>query len=191
MLGVAVVTRFPPRSRTSTCTAGVMIAPAAVLVGWTRNASCTAAPTAMLKVAEVAVARPAASAVRVYPVPALSMVSEAKLATPFTAETVVVPPRVPFFGFVPIATVTGFEALVTRFPPASRISTCTAGLIVAPPVVLTGCTRKPSCAAVPTVMLNDADVAPVRPVAEAVRVYPIAALSMDRLGNVATPFAAA
>ena len=170
MLVVAVVTRFPPRSRTSTCTAGVIGEPAAVLVGCTRNPSLAAAPTATSNGAEVAPVRPLAPAASVYPDPALSTVSVPKLATPLTAATVFVPPRVPFFGFVPIATVTLLVALVTRLPPASRISTCTAGVIVAPPVVFEGCTRNPSCAAAPTVMLNDADVAPASPVAVAVRV---------------------
>ena len=41
------------------------------------------------------------------------------------------------------------------------------------------------------VMLNDALVAPVRPVAMACRVYPLPGLSMLRSENVATPFVAA
>src|SRR5512146_260392 len=170
MLVVAVVTRFPPASRTSTWTAGAMATPPAVLVGCTRNARLAAGPTATLKAADVAAVRPVVFAVRVYPVPALSIVSVLKLATPPTAATLTVPPRVPLFGLVPTARVTLFVAAVTRFPPASRISTCTAGLIVAPPVVLAGCTRNPSFAAAPTVILNALDVAPVSPVAAAASV---------------------
>ena len=191
MLVDAVVTRFPPASRTSTWTAGAMATPPAVLVGCTRNARLAAGPTATLKAADVAAVRPVAVAVSVYPVPALSIVSVLKLATPLAAATLTVPPRVPLFGLVPIASVTLFVAAVTRLPPASRISTCTAGLIVAPPVVLAGCIRNPSFAAAPTVMLNVLDVAPVSPVAAAATVYPVAALSIVRLVNVATPLVAA
>ena len=170
MLVVALVTRFPPASRTSTSTAGVITVPPVAFDGCTRNPSFAAGPTVTVNGLEVAPVSPDAPAVSVYPVPALSIVRVPKLATPLTAATVFVPPRVPFFGFVPIATVTLLVALVTRLPPASRISTCTAGVIVAPPVVFEGCTRNPSCAAAPTVMLNDADVAPASPVAVAVRV---------------------
>jgi hypothetical protein len=63
-----------------------------------------------------------------------------------------------------------FVALVTRLPPASCTSTWTAGAIVAPPLALDGWTKKASFAAVPTVMLNALEVAPVSPVVEAVSV---------------------
>ena len=52
-------------------------------------------------------------------------------------------------GFVPIATVT-FAVLFVRLPAASRIRTVTAGVMIAPPVMLEGCVPKPSFAAAPT-----------------------------------------
>src|SRR5260370_22749977 len=71
------------------------------------------------------------------------MDSALKVATPLTAGVLPPPERVPPPGFVPIAKVTPFVALVTRLLNWSRISTCTAGVIVAPAVVLAGgCTIK-------------------------------------------------
>src|SRR2546427_7881704 len=92
------------------------------------------------------------------------------VARPLEASTGFVPDKVPLFGLVPIARVMLFEALVTRLPPASRTSTWTAGVIVAPATVLDGCTRNASFAAGPKVMVNELDVAPESPVAAAVRV---------------------
>src|SRR5512135_2309237 len=91
------------------------------------------------------------------------MLSVLNDATPLDAATVVVPDSVPLFGLVPIAMVMLLEAVVTRLPPASRTSIWTAGLIAVPPVALDGWTRKPSFVAGPTVMLNELEVAPVRP----------------------------
>src|SRR5260370_22003866 len=71
------------------------------------------------------------------------MDSALKVATPLAAGVLPPPERVPPPGFVPIAKVTPFVALVTRLLNWSRISTCTAGVIVAPAVVLAGgCTTK-------------------------------------------------
>src|SRR6266550_2859506 len=72
------------------------------------------------------------------------MDSPLKVATPLTAATAGVPPvRVPALGFVPMASVTPLVAFVTRLLNWSRISTCTAGVSVAPAVVLAGgCTTK-------------------------------------------------
>src|SRR5512141_3024084 len=85
------------------------------------------------------------------------------VATPLTAPTVLVPPRVPPLGFVPMATVTLLEAVVTRLPPASRISTLTAGVMGDPAAASDGWTRNPSFAAAPTVMLKVLEVALARP----------------------------
>src|SRR6478735_8481775 len=52
-----------------------------------------------------------------------------KLATPFTATTVVVPDSVPPPGLVPMATVTLAVELVTVLSKASRTVTCTAGAL--------------------------------------------------------------
>src|SRR5947208_14863710 len=92
-----------------------------------------------------------ADAVRVYPVPGLLMFRFAKVATPLTAATVVVPERVPLAGLVPIATAMLLVAVVTMLPCASWIATCTAGVNAAPPTALLGCTVKASFAAGPTV----------------------------------------
>src|SRR2546430_9214820 len=91
-------------SRAVTCTAGVIVAPADVVLGSTENTSCVAVPAVMLNA--VLVALPAPVAVSVYPVPTLSIPRVANVATPAAAATVVVPASVPLLGFVPIATVT-------------------------------------------------------------------------------------
>src|SRR5204862_7515931 len=67
------------------------------------------------------------------------MDSPPKVATPFTAATAGVPPvSVAPLGLVPMASVTPLVAFVTRVLKWSRISTCTAGVSVAPAVVLAG-----------------------------------------------------
>src|SRR6266516_1400498 len=72
------------------------------------------------------------------------MDSPPKVATPFTAATAGVPPvSVAPLGLVPMASVTPLVAFVTRLLNWSRISTFTAGVSVAPAVVLAGgCTTK-------------------------------------------------
>src|SRR4051794_27272810 len=82
------------------------------------------------------------------------------VATPATADTVVVPDSVPLPGLVPIATVTLAVELVTVLPNASCTATCTAGLIAAPAVVLVGCVVNATFDAAAGVMLNAAEVAP-------------------------------
>ncbi len=98
------------------------------------------------------------------------MLSVEKVATPATAATVAVPERAPPAGFVPIATVTSPVKPGTGFPPASNAVSRTAGAIAAPAVVVPGCTVKASRVAAPTVMVKGALVAPVSPLATAVRV---------------------
>src|SRR2546421_7871 len=105
MLVVAVVTVLPWASWTATCTAGVIAAPAAVLLGCTVKASFAAAPTLMLNSFHVAAATAIAAAASVDALPILSMLRLEKVATPLTAATVGVPARVPLAGLVPIATV--------------------------------------------------------------------------------------
>src|SRR5438034_261031 len=78
------------------------------------------------------------------------MLTFAKVATPLTAATVVVPASAPLAGFVPIATVMLVVAVVTVLPCASWTATCTAGVFAAPAVALLGCTVKASFAAAPT-----------------------------------------
>jgi hypothetical protein len=93
-----------------------------------------------------------------------------KVATPATALTVAVPPRVPLPGFAPIARVTELVAVGTVLPFASWIVTVTAGAMDAPATVLAGCALNTSFEAAPAVTLNVLLVAPVRPVLEAANV---------------------
>src|SRR5439155_420316 len=78
------------------------------------------------------------------------MVSFAKVATPLTAATVVVPARAPLAGLVPIASVILVVAVVTVLPWASWTATRTPGVFAAPAAALLGCTVKTSFAAAPT-----------------------------------------
>src|SRR5438874_1408329 len=100
------------------------------------------------------------------------MLRFAKVATPLTAATVVVPERVPLAGLVPIATVMLVVAVVTALPWASWTATCIAGVIAAPAAIGRASCRERGFAAGATVrvMLNALLVAPVRPVADAVSV---------------------
>src|SRR6266850_1848837 len=92
------------------CTAGVIAAPAVVLLGCTENTNWVAAP-------------------------ALSMLSPGKEATPPTAAWMSVPESVPPPGFVPIATVMFPVNPVAVLLLASSAVTCTAGVIAAPALV--------------------------------------------------------
>src|SRR5512134_3999752 len=84
-----------------------------------------------------------------------------KVATPLTADTVVVPESVPPPGLVPMATVMLAVELVTVFPNASCTATCTGGLIDAPAVALAGWTMNAGRDAAAGVMLNADEVAEV------------------------------
>src|SRR6266566_4626648 len=168
-----------------TCTAGVIAAPADVVLGCTEKTSCVAGPAVMLNA--VLVALPAPVAVRVYPLPTLSIDRLANVATPALAATVAVPASVPLPGFVPIATVTFPVNPVAVLLLASSAVTCTAGVIAVPADVVLGCTENTSCVAVPAVILNAALVPVAGPVALAVRVYAVPTLLIDSPANVATP----
>src|ERR1700674_724561 len=98
------------------------------------------------------------------------MLMPGNVATPATAFCVAVPDRVPPPGFVPIARVTALVAVVTTFPCASSMLTCTDGVIDAAAATLLGDTVNANCVAAPAVTLNAPLVAPVRPVALAVKV---------------------
>src|SRR5207244_2521040 len=113
------------------------------------------------------------------------------LATPFTAATVVVPPRVAPPGLVASATVTLPIKLGTGFPAASSALTWTAGLIAAPATVLDGCTVKASWVVVPGMMSNAVLVTGAKPLALAVSVYPVPVLLRLKSKHVATPLTAA
>src|SRR5690242_19766737 len=166
------VATLPLASNAVTCTAGVITAPATVLVGCPVNTNWLAAPTVMLNALLVAPVAPAAVAVSVYALPTLSMLSVAKLATPATAATVVVPPSVATLVPVPAfrVTVTLPVNPVATFPNASRALTWIVGLIALPATAVLGSTVNASCVAVPTVILKAVLVAPVTPVAGVVAV---------------------
>src|SRR5256886_13003881 len=119
------------------------------------------------------------------------MLKPANVATPPAAATVVVPDSAPPPGFVPSATVTFAANWVAVFPCASCAVTCTAGVIGAPAVVLDGWTLNTSCDATPGVILNGVLVPVGRPVAAAVRVYPLPVLFTLKPGKEATPPTAA
>src|SRR6266849_11157591 len=134
------LTGLPLASCSCTAGCGVNAIPLCALAGASvAMKSLLAAPTVMLNALLVWPVRPVLEAANVYPVPALSMLRVEKLATPFTAGVLPSPDRVPPPGFVPMASVTPFVALGTRLLNRSRISTCTAGVMVAPAAVFVGC----------------------------------------------------
>src|SRR5439155_1675868 len=139
MEAVLLVTVLPKASWTVTRTAGVMLTPATVVVGWVVNANALGAPGVMLNVLLVAAARPVLVALRVYPVPVLLIDRSPKVATPLTALTVDVPLSVAPPGLVPKATV--MEALlpVTVLPKAPCTMTVIAGLMATVDTALVGC----------------------------------------------------
>src|SRR5512141_545086 len=92
------------------------------------------------------------------------------VATPLTADTVVVPDSVPPLGLKPMDTVMLAVELVTMFPNASCTATCTAGLIATPAVAFVGCTVKVSVVAAAGLMLNAVEVASVSPADAAISV---------------------
>ncbi len=143
-----LVTVLPKASWTVTWTAGLMLTPATVVLGWTVNASLLAAAGVTLKVLLVAPVSVPLVALRVYPVPVLLIDKLLKVATPLTAFTGVVPLSVPPPGLAPMAMV--IEALlpVTVLPKASWTLTWTAGLMLTPATVLLGCWLNASLLAV-------------------------------------------
>ena len=94
----------------------------------------------------------------------------ANVATPPAAATLVVPPSVALPGLLPNASVTVPVKPVTVLPSPSCAVTCTAGVMAAPAVALLGCTVKTSRFAAAGATSNGVLVAPVGPVALAVRV---------------------
>src|SRR2546425_3423549 len=168
-LPVNPVAVLPFASRAVTSTAGAMLAPATVLVGCTVNTSVPALPAVMLKPELIPVRLPLL-AVRVYPVPVLSIDSPGNVATPPDAAWVAVPDKTPPDGLVPMASVTLPVKPVAVFPFASRAVTSTAGVMLPPATVLVGCTVNTRVAALPAVTLNAVLVPVAGPVALAVSV---------------------
>ena len=118
--------------------------PSGIEAGAATTVDCAAerAPAVTVNAPLVAPVSPGDDAASVYPVPDLSTLRPAKLATPSTAATGPPPVSVPPPGLVSIAKATGSVAPVTRLVNWSRISTSTGGVILAPAVALVGCTRK-------------------------------------------------
>src|SRR5437667_48105 len=105
-------TRFPASSRAATFTAGVMAEPACVVCGCRANPRCVAAGgggrgAVMSNGSLVAPVAPEVVARSVYPLPALSTLKSANVATPFTAFTCAVPNKAASLGFASRPTVTG------------------------------------------------------------------------------------
>src|SRR5712692_3982791 len=100
------------------------------------------------------------------------MLNVAKVATPLTAATVVVPASVAPGVPVPaaIATITLPTKAGTRLPPGSCALTCTAGVIIAPANVVVGGTVNANMLAAAGVMLNAVLTTAGSPLAVAVRV---------------------
>ena len=94
----------------------------------------------------------------------LSRVSVENVATPPTAVTVVVPPRVLPPGLLPRAIVTFPVKLGAGFPAPSSALTWTAGLIAAPATVFDGWIENTSWVAVPGVMSKPVLVTGASPV---------------------------
>src|SRR2546428_13990142 len=115
------------------------------------------------------------------------MLRFAKLATPATAAAVAVPASVPPLGFVPIATVTLPVNPLAVLPWASRTVTCTAGVIVAPAVVVVGCTVKTSCVAAPAVMVDGMSVVLGQRVDLGGRRFTVPNMLMPRFAELAAP----
>src|SRR5207253_5405158 len=127
-------------------------------------------------------------AVSVYPVPLLVMAQPLKLATPLDTVTGPVPPALlqlstPLPGLVLMVRVT-----VVALSPVSTLelvsSTATEAEKLPVPVAWmlafeAGWLVKASCVAVPAVMLKAVLVAPVSPLLDAARVYPVPDLLMD------------
>lgn len=112
------------------------------------------------------------------------------METPEEALTVVVPESVPPPGFVPIATAIDAVDVVTVLPRASVTATVTAGEIDVPAVAVVGCWTNASFDAAPAEMLNVELVALVSAPDEALSVYPVPDLLIERPEKVATPLTA-
>ena len=90
-----------------------------VCLGGSLRSGRLAGPTAMVKGLLVALARPGPVATKVYPTPARSSESVAKVATPFTAATTAVPDNAPPTRLLPRARVRVSDAPATALPPAT------------------------------------------------------------------------
>src|SRR5437899_418183 len=167
VVAVAFVSVAPAGPEAITAVTGTPAPPAGLPAPsrtWSTGCGVNAAPLAAVGEGSVVIVSVAAApAASVYPVPTRLMLSVEKVATPFTAATVAVPDRVPPAGLAPIATLTFPVNPMATFPTPSSAVTRTAGVIVAPAVVLLGCTVNTSWVAVTVAMFNNALFPPVSP----------------------------
>ena len=112
------------------------------------------------------------------------------LATPFRNATALLL-GVAEPGFTGRVSVTVPVYAVLMLPSASSAATATFGEMIAPACAVVGCCVKTRWVAAPAMMLNVELVPSVSEAAVAVSVYPVPALSMESVENVATPAAAA
>src|SRR5512134_1514087 len=176
-------TPFPNASATFTCTAGVIVAPAATFDGCTSNETVAAA--AALTVNDPLVAGVSAPLVALNCLlPVRSTDSPENVAMPF-ASVATAPPPVS----VPVPTSDRLTSSVgTPFPNASATFTWTAGVIVAPAPTLLGCTSNETVAAAAAFTVNEVLVAGVSAPLVALNCL-LPARSTDSPENVAMPFA--
>src|SRR5207249_3425511 len=131
-------------------------------------------------------------AVSVEPLPTLSIVRFANVATPFTAFTGPLPDSVAPPA-LPRAREIAPVKLGTEFKDARMTVSVTAGVNATPSCVLLGCTPNARCVAGgggAAVMLNALLVAWLRLLSVAVPYSPLFRSSIVRFANVATPFTA-
>src|SRR5438552_537262 len=124
---VKVVAVFPAASSAVTRTAGVIAAPAVVLLGGTVNTSWVGVTVVILNCGLFTPVNPLDVARRRYPLPALLIDRSENVATPPTAATVFVPETVPATGLpAPSRTSTeGGEATVVP-----TVADCEVGLLL-------------------------------------------------------------
>src|SRR5713101_5992271 len=164
-----LVAVFPSASSAVTLTAGVITAPAAVVLGGTVYTKCVAGPPLMLKALLVLLILPDVTSNR-YPVPTLSILRLLNVDTPATALTAVAPDSVPPPGFTPIDIVILPVKAVTVFPAASCADTSTGGAMIDPALVVVGWTVNTSWETGPMRMSKGALVIVDSPLVLAVRV---------------------
>ena len=153
---------LPKLSRAVTRIAGVIAAPAGVVLGWPVKTSRFAAAGEIVNELLVAVrVEPlsVALACSVYPAPTCATLRSANVATPLCAGIVLVPDRVSPPGFEAMTIVTLPLKLVSVLPSASWAATFTAGVIATPATAALGCTVNASCVAATATWKSVADSA--------------------------------
>ena len=180
---------LPLASRAVTTIDGAMAVPAGPLDGCVVKASVAGAPALTVKGALVTPVRPLLAPRSVTLAPTALMERSPNRATPFTAVTIVVPPRSAPTGPLPNAMVTGPVKLVAVLPKLSWASTTTAGENATPAFTAEGCVVNTSLLAAPaTPMAEKVCVAPVTFTTEADTVCaPVAPPSVHT--TEASPFA--